>query len=319
MIHPSTLRPGASIPRRRSGRSSVSSRTIFAPRATWFPRHDKDALLIITHADQDASFDYEDYWDGDDLIYTGRGQDGDQALAGANRDVAENRRQLWIFQRHEKYMRQCMGRAVCVKHWWGIAPDKNGLQRRVLRFCLRLQNAQALARGQPRPRRLPHRKARPFDESAAPTPPSPGVISTTSDEIAQLKEKANAAHHALLVALKRCLERAGWTDIEEIPAAVDLWGRIDKLRTIFEAKTITRETELAQTRAAMAQLLEYRYFYDSESDHLCLVVDSPLSDRRLRFLSAMGIHALWHNGKRFVPCAGEGDGSFATLGIGEDG
>src|SRR6266496_5494903 len=96
----------------------------------------KDSLLLITHAEQEASFEYGDYWDGEDLIYTGRGQDGDQVLTGPNRDVAENRRKLWMFERLEKYQRRYLGRATCTSYWWGIGSDKNGLQRRVLRFCL---------------------------------------------------------------------------------------------------------------------------------------------------------------------------------------
>jgi hypothetical protein len=55
-----------------------------------------DAVLCITHPTGGKSFNYQDYWDGDDLIYTGRGQNGDQSRSGANRDVAENRRTIYI-------------------------------------------------------------------------------------------------------------------------------------------------------------------------------------------------------------------------------
>ena len=272
------------------------------------PVRDKESLLLITHAGQEASFEYGDYWDGDALIYTGRGQDGDQSLAGPNLDVAENRRTLCVFERCEKYQRRYLGRATCTNYWWAIAPDKNAVQRRVLRFCLRLDTAGIDGTGRPggfRSQRPPHRRPRPFDESAVPKPPSPGVASRTPEEIAQLNEKANATHHALVGALKRWLEDNGWTDIAEIPAAVDLWARNGNVRVLFEAKTVTPETELAQTRSALAQLLEYRFFYGASSDHLCLLCNAPLSDRRIRFLDAMGVHVLWHDGANFVPCGSQ--------------
>ncbi len=47
-------------------------------------RPEHDALLLITHPGGGRSFDYEDYWDGGDLIYTGRGKTGDQSLDGQN-------------------------------------------------------------------------------------------------------------------------------------------------------------------------------------------------------------------------------------------
>jgi hypothetical protein len=62
------------------------------------PRPDHDALILITHPHGGKSFDYEDYWEGADLVYTGRRQNGDQELTGANGDVASNRRQLSVFE-----------------------------------------------------------------------------------------------------------------------------------------------------------------------------------------------------------------------------
>lgn len=57
-----------------------------------------DALLLITHPGGGKSFDYEDYWDGGDLIYTARGKSGDQKLAGENGFVAENTRHLLVLE-----------------------------------------------------------------------------------------------------------------------------------------------------------------------------------------------------------------------------
>jgi hypothetical protein len=279
------------------------------------PASREESLLLITHAGQESSFEYGDYWDRGDLIYTGRGQNGDQILAGPNLDVAENRRKLWIFAREEKYQRRYLGHATCIRYWWAVAPDKNRVQRRVLKFCLRLDSVQP---SEPRPvraPRLPHRRPRPFDETAVPKPPSPGVASLTPEEIAQLNEKASTAHHMLLAALKRWLVVNAWADIEEIPSAVDLWARHDDVRVIFEAKTITSETELVQTRAALAQLLEYRFFYGTPSDHLCLIAEVPLSDRRLKFLSAMGVLVLCRQGERFILCEGGSGHVLALMGV----
>lgn len=260
----------------------------------------RGALLLITHSNEDASFEYGDYWDGDDLVYTGRGQSGDQVLAGQNRDVAENRRALLLFAHHERYQRLYLGRATCTNHWWSPAHDKNGAPRKVLRFCLRLGASGATSSI---PSRSPlHRRPRQFNE-APPSAPAPGASALTPDEVARLMEKAVSAHHSLLLALKRCLETNGWTDVQEIPAAVDLWAQHGPVKVIFEAKTITPRTELTRTRAAISQLLEYRYFYGAATDRLCLVCNEPLSDRRLRLLAALGIDVLWHDGKRFVACS----------------
>lgn len=50
------------------------------------------SFLLITHPGGGRAFDYKDYWDDDDLIYTGRGKVGDHERSGPNLDAAENRR-----------------------------------------------------------------------------------------------------------------------------------------------------------------------------------------------------------------------------------
>jgi hypothetical protein len=269
----------------------------------------KGALLLVTHAEQAASFEYDDCWEGDRLVYTGRGQDGDQTLEGSNRDVAENRRILCVFEHVGKYERRFLGRATCAKYWWAVAPDRKGKERRVLRFYLRLDgppSTAALVRSSEKvsngAARLPARRPRPFEERA-PMPRTPARPSQlTPAERSQLVEKINGAHHALLVALKRRLETDGWSELEEIPVAVDLWARRRGVRVIFEAKTITSDNELEQTRSALSQLLEYRFFYGTPDDGLCVVTDAPISDRRLRFLEAMNVHVLCFDGEIFRAC-----------------
>jgi hypothetical protein len=102
------------------------------------------------------------------------------------------------------------------------------------------------------------------------------------EEILALQEKARRGHHGLLVSLDRWLRREGWRDIQEIEGAVDLWATPPrrKRRVIFEAKTVRSGSEAKRVRAAIAQLLEYRHFYGTGRDALCIVADRPLSDLR---------------------------------------
>ena len=251
------------------------------------------ALLLITHPGGGKAFDYEDYWAEETLICAGRGQEGDQKLAGPNQDVAENRKPLLVFEAAGPRQLRFLGHAQCQRYFWALGPDRRGNERKILRFVLRFEGSagRVVSVEGSRPVRArsvpPHRRPRPLDPDRIPTPPAPGQSSTTPEERAQMLEKANRGHHGLLSVLVAWLESAGWTDIEEVPGAVDL-GQIPQRRVIFEAKTVSTGNEASQTRHALSQLFEYRFFYGSEDDSLCLVTDVPLSDRRLRFLDTVG-------------------------------
>jgi hypothetical protein len=256
------------------------------------PRPEHDALLLITHPGGARSIDYDDYWDGEDLIYTGRGKIGDQRLEGANRDVAENRRALLAFERAGSRQLRFLGRAHCSDHWEAWAPDQDGRERRVLRFRLQFSGA-----GPPPRRRKgaighssPVRRPRPFDKRRPPSSRQGRGHKGTPEETLALQEKAAQGHHQILALLSEWLEAGGWTSVEEIPAAVDLWatGR-DRQRVIFEAKTLSGKNEVHQLRAALAQLLEYRFRYGKSEDKLCVVTDGPVGDLRARFLDALDI------------------------------
>jgi hypothetical protein len=91
------------------------------------------SLLLITHPGGAKSFDYQDHWDGTDLIYTGRGKLGDQRRDDPrNLDVAENRRPLFVFEAAGPRRLVFLGRAVNVEERTGRAPDDNGAMRNVL-------------------------------------------------------------------------------------------------------------------------------------------------------------------------------------------
>ena len=106
------------------------------------PRHEIQSVLLITHPDGAKSFDYNDYWDGNDLIYTGRGKTGDQSYEKHNRYVGENEHQLFVFEagcgsRKLKFL----GKAECKEMWWDHGPDSEQRTRKVLRFRLRFLNS----------------------------------------------------------------------------------------------------------------------------------------------------------------------------------
>lgn len=94
----------------------------------------------------------------------------------------------------------------------------------------------------------------------------------------------------------------GWTNLNEVPSAIDLEGNKGKQKVLFEAKTVSPTSELGQTRSGLSQLLEYRFFYGDSSDGLCLVTDAPISDRRIRFLEIHHIAVAYDEGNGLVPC-----------------
>lgn len=143
------------------------------------------------------------------------------------------------------------------------------------------------------------RRFRPFDRTLRPKRFVQGTQYASREETFALKEKAAHGHHALLVTLHDALRAAGWTDLEEMPTAIDLRARNPghRCRVIFEAKTLGNE--LHQTRAAFAQLEEYRLLHGAPEDHLCLVVDAPISEARMDILAALGISILWLDGEVF--------------------
>jgi hypothetical protein len=258
-------------------------------------RPEHNALLLITHPSP-RSFDYGDSWQGTDLIYTGRGKQGDQEYIAQNRDVGENARTLHVFEPAGPRVLTYLGQATCIHKWQEAALDLHGHSRMVWRFQLRFDaRAAAIAA---RASALPYspgavRRAsasRPFDPTRVPTPPAAAVRSETPEETARLQEKAASGHQHILVTLHRHLRDNGWTELMEMPTAIDLWARDPAGgRAIFEAKTIRSGSERARMRGGLAQLLEYRYTYGDADDRLCLVTDAALAAERTAFLESLGV------------------------------
>ena len=122
-----------------------------------------------------------------------------------------------------------------------------------------------------------------------------------------LQEKANTNHFHILSKLVAALKEGAWINVEEISAAIDLQAtKTDSSgRVIFEVKSLSESNEADQCRAALAQLLEYRFLYGNDTDQLCAVFDRPIADRRLAFLEALGIAAVVFDGEGIVMCLGQ--------------
>ena len=262
------------------------------------PRPNHNALILITHPQGGRSFDYEDYWEGADLIYTGRGQNGDQELTGANGDVASNHRQLLVFENVGTRSLRFLGNATCAAHWPARGRDSHGNDRTIYRFRLRFDSHSSVTSEPRRPARIassgrnqpPQRVPRPFDPFREIATFSARAGNITKEEVLAAQEKSSRGHQDILVALYHFLTKHRWDLIEEVPAAIDMRATYPGLgRVIFEAKTITEANEIGQCRAGLSQLLEYRFFYGDPEDKLCVVVDAPIADARLRFLESLDV------------------------------
>ena len=66
------------------------------------------------------------------------------------------------------------------------------------------------------------RRARRFDPASSPTPGEYSGVRLEPEETLALQEKAKQGHHNLLTYLQERLVEAGWEEVEEIPAGIDL-------------------------------------------------------------------------------------------------
>ncbi|HEY6731068.1 MAG TPA: hypothetical protein VI039_08600 [Solirubrobacterales bacterium] len=271
-------------------------------------RPQMNSLLLITHSQDGQSFSYGDEWDGEDLIYAGRGLTGDQELKGQNRQVAENSRELFLFEYGGRHQLLFHSRVRCVDYWQSTGFDKRGKERRVYRFRLRPLTSKKAPSGRRKRPKAPaetppdsgrHRasfKPRPFDPTRSPTQRR---RSAPADPESQkvLAEQADKAHQDTLSTFGCWLRENGWSGLEEIDGAIDLLANSRSRRVLFEIKSVRPGTERSRVRGGLAQLLEYRLFLGEPSDKLCLVSDRPISERRLRLLDSLSIgHAYVEDG-----------------------
>lgn len=269
-----------------------------------------NALLLITSSDESQSFSYGDKWDKKgDLIYAGKGLTGHQQLNGVNRFVAENSRELFLFEYAGSEALLFHGRVTCAGHWESIAPDKEGEERRVYQFRLRLlEGKRARQRSRQKGDRdaeSSHRDASSFRPRAFDPGRKPAERrrSTPGDPESQrvLQEKADQHHQSILRAFGLWLEESGWTKLEEVDGATDLMAKTPgakRRQVLFEIKSMRPKSERGAVRSGLAQLLEYRVFLGSPQDQLCLVTNLPITTRRLQLLDSLDIgHAYVERGK----------------------
>jgi hypothetical protein len=307
------LRPGAIYSWQTVARKFAFKPKFFSINGGMLSRPAFNSLLLITSFDQSSSFSYDDEWDPKtgDLIYAGKGLNGHQQLTGVNRYVAENSRELFLFEYAGAEKLLFHDRVSCIQHWEDIAPDKKGKDRRVYQFRLRLDGgnrAQQKARSRKAnrdadssPRSTSSFKPRPFDPDRT---PSQRRRSAPEDQESRrvAQEQADQNHQATLRTLGLWLEESGWTNLEEIDGAIDLRakrpGRGDHRRVLFEIKSTRPKSERGAVRSGLAQLFEYRYLFGSSEDKLCLVTNRPINTQRRRLLNSLDIgHAYIEKGK----------------------
>ena len=266
------------------------------------PRPKLECLLLITHSQGGRTFDYGDEWDTDDeLIYAGRGLTGDQHLAGANLQVAENSQTLFLFEYAGKHKLLFHGEVHCADYWQSTGFDKREDERRVYRFRLRLltgKGRRRARRGRPKQtesqeRDLSSFRARPFDPDRKPSARRKGAPGDPESRRV-LAEQADKDHQETLRMFGLWLKEEGWLELEEMDGGIDLMANQPGVRragrVLFEIKSIaSSERERTRVRSGLAQLLEYRLFFGEEKDRLCLVSNRPIQERRLRLLDSLGI------------------------------
>jgi len=70
-------------------------------------------------------------------------------------------------------------------------------------------------------------------------------------------------------------------------------------------KGLSETNEIGQCGAALSQLLEYRFFYGTDEDRLCLVVDRPITDRRRAILESVGVGVVLVSDSRQLKAVGQ--------------
>jgi hypothetical protein len=146
------------------------------------------------------------------------------------------------------------------------------------------------------------RSHRAHDQRRASIAPSPGARSLTAERALEILEETDAHRRGMLVGLKQQLRKRGWTEIQEIPGGVDLSARRGGKRVLMEARNFSPGQELHQVRFALSQLLDFRFYYGSPDDGLCLVTDVPISEGRMRLLSELGVGTLRFSGNELTAC-----------------
>ncbi len=113
-------------------------------------------------------------------------------------------------------------------------------------------------------------------------------------EYARLKtERANAEHARVAEALIQYLKAHRWRAQAEVDW-IDVLGTRGGLVGIFEVKSLTDDNEIAQVRAGVSQLMEYRWRSGRPSASLWLALSKrPIQNWIEDYLKSIGIGLLW--------------------------
>jgi len=140
-------------------------------------------------------------------------------------------------------------------------------------------------------------RLQPFNEG-----PSLGSRPVGDDRVglveAVLLERANAAHEAVLQAMRRIMAARGADCFQSV--LIDLACLLAGSTHIVEAKSISPENEVEQVRHAFAQLRDYRFRYSAEEPFvgrrvdLCVALSSaPQDSWAADFLRNEGVLLIW--------------------------
>jgi hypothetical protein len=293
------LQPGTEYSSQEVAESFGFAPGLFSRAGGMISRPDVNSLLLISNPRKGGAI-YRDEWepDGNELIYAGKGLKGNQRLVGENRMVAENTRELLLFESQTAGRLLFHGKVSCVDVWTSRDPDKLGNDRRVYRFRLRLEGRRTRTSAKRkvgagyRQRDPSSFKRRPFDPDRKAAKRRHSVSSDPENRDA-LIEQADAAHQATLKVFGLWLGERGWSELEEEDGASDLLasqppengGR----RVLFEIKSIRPGTERNRVRSGLAQLLEYRLRFGHPSDMLCLVTNRSIPRPQQQLLDTLDI------------------------------
>jgi hypothetical protein len=147
----------------------------------------------------------------------------------------------------------------------------------------------------------PTRKLKPYEKKL------PGTSEKGLDSIKPISytvdsaklERANAEHERIVHLMAEKVARVGGKPTtDNVDVATDLGGQ----KFIFEMKTCTDATMHAQVRAAVGQLLEYRYQNEAPDAILVIVLSRPPTGSNswlLNFLSESDFHVCWVTNSSF--------------------
>mgnify|MGYP003672610612 CR=1 FL=1 len=114
------------------------------------------AIVMIFSGPAGASYGYEDGWEQDFFFYTGEGQVGDMELIRGNQAILQHEikgKRLLLFEESKRSHVTYSGELVCVDHQFFESSDRDGNNRRSIRFVLERSQGVSIELNQPAPKK----------------------------------------------------------------------------------------------------------------------------------------------------------------------